>query len=81
MSDLLGCTAKKKTTKKHHTQHCKKQTNKQKPDSNKNEKKKKREEIHCLFDQDIEFLYPLNFFELRRKAVTLRFETADTRNV
>lgn len=49
-----------------------------KPDSNKNEK---REDIHCLFDQDIEFIYPLNFSELRRKAVMLQFETADTQNI
>ena len=34
--------------------------------------------MHGLFGQDTEFTYPLNFFELRRKAVTLQFETADT---
>lgn len=28
---------------------------------------KKEEEIHCFFDQDIEFIYPLNFSELRRR--------------
>ena len=72
MSDLLCCTAKKKHQKK---TLLKKET---KPDSNKNEK---REDIHCLFDQDIEFIYPLNFSELRRKAVMLQFETADTQNI
>lgn len=75
MYTCLICFAaqQKKNTKKKTL--LKKET---KPDSNKNEK---REDIHCLFDQDIEFIYPLNFSELRRKAVMLQFETADTQNI
>ena len=37
--------------------------------------------MHGLFGQDTEFIYHLNFFKLKRKAVMLQFETADTQNI